>query len=148
MGSKMTNVMIRVLCWLVSFFQHLQGHYSVEEVKHPKNFLGSLVGYSVSGYTIEIFCQRRQYRRSYVKWFIPDKDHISYHVYSRVSPEAPAILQQACELDLDIPALLPAFVPDSGQREEVVRAYLDILIQRLGPLRDLANEKNVKVSYQ
>jgi len=144
----MTNVFARMLCWLLSFFQRLKGHYSVEEIKHPRNALGSLTGYSLSGYTIEIFCQRRHYRRYYDNWFVPNKDHIAYHVFSVVSSDAPTVLKQACELDLDIPALLPSFVPDEGQREEVVHAYLDLLIHRLGPSRDLANEKNVKVSHK
>lgn len=106
------------------------------------------MGYSVSGFTIEIFCQRKRYRRYYDNWFVPNNDHIAYRVFSVVSSDAPDILKQACELDLDIPALLPSFVPDEGQREEVVKAYLDLLIQRLGEHRSLADEKNLKVSYK
>jgi hypothetical protein len=144
----MTNVIPRLLRWFLLFLRKLKGQYSIEEIKHPKNVLGSLTGYSVSGYTIEIFCQRRHYRRYYDHWFVPNEDHVAYHVFSTVSSDAPDILKKACELDLDIPALLPSFVPDEGQREEVVRAYLDLLIQRLGQHRDMADEKNLVVTYK
>lgn len=144
----MTNVIPRLLCWFLLLIRRFKGHYFVEEIKHPKNTLGSLIGYSVSGYTIEIFCQKRHYRRHYDSWFVPNEDHVAYHVFSTASSGAPEILKQACQLDLDIPALLPSFVPDEGQREEVVRTYLDLLIQRLGPERDLAHKRHLKVSHK
>lgn len=114
------------------FWESLKGKKTVREIKHPKNALGHLVGYSVAGYTLEIYCQRKHYRRSYDKWFIPNKDHMAYRVFSVVSADAPDSLKKACELDVDIPALLPPAIDDHAHRQAVVNAYLDLLIERLG----------------
>lgn len=57
---------------------------------------------------------------------------MAYRVFSVVSQDAPDSLKKACELDIDIPALLPHAVSDHGHRQAAVNAYLDILIERLG----------------
>ncbi len=57
---------------------------------------------------------------------------MAYRVFSVVSDDAPEPLKKACELDIDIPALLPPSVDDHGHRQAAVNAYLDILIERLG----------------
>lgn len=142
----MINTIIRCLGAVILFLEQLKGQRVIKEIHHPHNAMGYLAGYSISGYSIQIFCQRKHYRRYYDNWFIPNQDHIAYHVYSVVSSDAPDVLKQACELDLDIPALLPSAVSDEGQREEAVKAYLDLLIERLGPCRDLADQKGLKVS--
>jgi hypothetical protein len=128
----MKRTFVKYLSGILLLWESLKGTKTVREVKHPSNTLGQLVGYSVAGYKLEIYCQRKHYRRSYDKWFIPNKDHMAYRVFSVVSQDAPDSLKKACELDIDIPALLPLAIDDHGHRQAAVNAYLDILIARLG----------------
>jgi hypothetical protein len=143
----MIDSLIRMLGALIVFLERMKGRWTLKEVKHPRNNLGRLSGFSVQGYGLEIYCHRRHYRRHYDKWFIPNKDRMAFHVFSMVSPDAPDMLQKACELVLDIPQFLPSYASDEAQREAAVQAYLDILIERLGPLRDEAL-KSLVVKYQ
>ena len=147
MGSIMIDALIRMLGGLIHVLEQWKGHSTVKEVKHPSNAMGKLVGFALNGYQLEIFCQRRHYRRAYDKWFIPNQDKIAFHVYSMVTSDAPDILQRACEFKLDIPALLPSWVGDEAQREAAVNAYLDILAEKIGPLHDDA-KKHIVVRYK
>ncbi len=122
-----------VMGFLVMFVENLKGTKTVTEIRSPKNALGNLTGYAIAGYQINIYCQRKHYRRSYDKWFIPDQHHITYRVFSVVTNDAPDGLKMACELDVDLPSMLPEYVNDEQQRSAVVQAYLDILVSRLGP---------------
>lgn len=128
----MKRTLIKYFGAVFLLWERLKGTKTVREVKHPDNALGHLTGYSVAGYSLDVYCQRKHYRRSYDKWFVPNQDHMAYRVFSVVSQDAPDSLKKACELDIDIPALLPHAVSDHGHRQAAVNAYLDILIERLG----------------
>lgn len=112
-------------------FEKLKGQQKVEELHSTQTLVGHLTGYSVAGYEIRLFCQKRRYLKKYSRWFVPDQIHTLYHVYSSVSNDAPANLKTVCELDLNIPAMTPSFVSEKLQKEAAIHAYLDILIAKL-----------------
>ncbi len=116
---------------LLLYIEKLKGKKTVYEVMLPKNALGHLVGYAVSGYEVRIYCQKKQYKRMYDSRLIPDKDTVVYRVFSVVSNDAPEDLREACELDTDIPCQLSPLIDDEGQKEAAVQAYLDLLAARL-----------------
>ncbi len=113
------------------YFEKLKGRKTVYEVRLPKNALGHLTGFNVSGYEVSIYCQKKQYKRKYDNRFIPDEFMTVYHVFSAVSNDAPEKLRAACELEADLPCQLSSFVDDEGQKEAAVLAYLDLLAQKL-----------------
>lgn len=132
-GNKIIRTINSLLSAFIILVEQLKGNKVFQEIKHPRNCLGQLAGYSIAGYRIEIFCQRKHYRRVYEAWFIPNTNHIAYRVFSVVTADAPERLKEACKLDIDIPALLPEIVGDHMLRQAAVDAYLDILIEKLGP---------------
>jgi hypothetical protein len=113
------------------FLEKLKGKKTLHEVKLPKNALGHLVGFAVSGYEVRIYCQKKQYKRKYDNWFVRDKSMVVYRVFSVVTNDAPDRLKEACELDVDIPCQLSPFVDDEGQKDAAILAYLDLLASRL-----------------
>lgn len=113
------------------YLERLKGRKTVYEVRLPKNALGHLTGFAVYGYEVSIYCQKKQYKRSYENRFIPDKYMSVYHVFSVVSNDAPERLREACELEADIPCQLSSFVDDEGQKQAAVLAYLDLLAHKL-----------------
>lgn len=119
---------------LFLYFEKLKGKKTVYEIKLPKNALGQLVGYAVDGYEIRIYCQKKQYKRQYNSRLIPDKDTVVYRVFSVVSSDAPDLLREACELDVDIPCQLSALVDDEGQKDAAIQAYLDLLAAKLSTM--------------
>lgn len=121
----------QLISWLFELFERIKGATRVIEVKTPKNLVGQLTGYSIYGYELQIFCQKRHFRRSYDKWFIPNENHIAYRVFSIVSNNAPAKLKKACELDIVIPQLMNDGIDERRQRQAAIDAYLDILAQSL-----------------
>jgi hypothetical protein len=110
------------------FWESLKGNTTVHRIEHPDNALGYLEGYAIGGYTVQIFCQRKHYRRSYDKSFIPDQNLMTYHVFCKITDDAPEILKKVCNLDVDIPSLLPAMVAESDHRQAAINAYLDMLL--------------------
>ena len=125
------NFLISFWNKLLLVFQSLKGTTNVIEIKTPKNLVGHLTGYSIYGYEMQIFCQKRHYRRSYDKWFIPNENHIAYRIFSIVSNNAPEKLKKACELELVIPQLMNEHIEERRQRQSAIDAYLDILAQSL-----------------
>ena len=113
------------------YFEKLKGKKTVYEVKLPKHALGHLVGFAVSGYKVSIYCQKKQYKRKYDSWLVPDKSTVVYRVFSAVSNDAPEMLREACELDIDIPCQLSSLVDDEGQKDAAILAYLDLLVNKL-----------------
>lgn len=133
---KFFGVLKKPLGVLFLFHEGLKGEKTVYEVKLPKNALGHLVGFAVSGYEVRIYCQKKQYERKYKNWFVPDKRMVLYRVFSVVTNDAPERLKEACELDIDIPCQLSSFVDDEGQKDAAILAYLDILAHRLEEMPD------------
>lgn len=119
---------------LLMLYERWKGTKTVHEVKGPGNALGNLQGYCVRGYQLTIFCQRKEYRVKYDKWYIPNRSRYTYRVTSLVTNDAPCVLKQACELDVDLPAFVSRFNFDQVIFKSVVNAYLDLLEKRIGTL--------------
>jgi hypothetical protein len=126
------NIIKKLLGSLFLITERIKGTKTVLEIKSPKNSLGYLLAYAVSGYEISIYCQVKRYHRIYDKWFAPNRYIVVYRVFSVVSNDAPENIRTACELDIDIPEQLHNAVSEQHQKDEAIRAYLDLLINRLG----------------
>jgi hypothetical protein len=85
----------------------------------------------VRGYEIAIYCHRKTYRIHYKHWYIPDRSIFTYNVFSVVSNDAPLALRKACELDVELPAMVAISSFNHEIRQAQVLAYLDLLDQRL-----------------
>lgn len=90
-----------------------------------------LIGYAIAGYQIRLYCQKKRYMQRYLRWHMPSLTYCTFRVFGRVTADAPEALRRACELDIDLPRMTPYFVSESVQKEMAVRAYLDLLIERL-----------------
>lgn len=119
---------------LFMMYERWKGAKTVYEIKSPQNNLGSMQGYSIRGYQLTIFCQRREYQVSYDKWYVPNHKRYTYCVTSLVTNDAPDALKVACELDIDLPAFVSHYNFEQVIFSSVVNAYLDLLEKRLGKL--------------
>lgn len=112
-------------------FERLRGSKTVYESKRPDNSMGSLKGFTVRGYEVAIYCQRKEYHVKYDRWYIPNRVRVTYNVFSVVTNDAPKALRKACELDVDLPALIHNWNFDNEIRRAQVLAYLDLLERRM-----------------
>lgn len=112
-------------------FERFRGPKTVFEVKQPNQSLGGLKGFTVRGYEIAIYCHRRDYRIQYERWYIPNRMLVTYNVFSVVGIDAPVSLRKACELDVELPALVGGWSFDHEIRSTAVLAYLDMLEARM-----------------
>lgn len=125
----------RAACSVVlALWEKVRGTKTVHEIKGPENALGSLKGYTVRGYELTIFIQRKEYVVKYDRWYIPNTKHHTYRVMSLVTNDAPEALKKACELDVDLPGFIHPFNFKDEIRRSVVRAYIDMLILRLAKI--------------
>lgn len=112
--------------------ERIKGDSRVVEMTIPFSVKpGHLVAKNFAGYEINIYCHRRHLRRIYAKPYVPDKHFILYRVISVVSSDAPLVIRRACELDTEIPSLLPSFVAEESQKMAAISAYLDLVIGRI-----------------
>lgn len=127
--------MMRLLQLLVGvvllLFERWRGPKTVYEIKRPDNSLGCLKGFTVRGYELAIYCQRKEYHVKYDRWYIPNRVRVTYNVFSVVTNDAPVALRKACELDVDLPALIHNWHFDNEVRRSQVHAYLDLLEARI-----------------
>jgi hypothetical protein len=133
----MLKAMKFIVGGVLMLFQCLRGPKTVIEIKRPENALGSLNGFTVRGYEIAIYCHRKEYQIQYARWYVPNRRVVTYSVFSVVSNNAPAALRKACELEIELPALVHNWSFDNDIRRHQVLAYLDLLESRM-----CANRKN------
>lgn len=88
-------------------------------------------GFSVEGYSLTIFCQRKCYRRKYKKWYIPDKVYFIYYLSGTASPDAPAKLKTVLIDNVSIPTIAHHRKCNKWMEREVLMSYLDVIISRL-----------------
>lgn len=125
------GVFQQLLDWLYLWHDRHRGpirlnkHHRVEELHEH------LTGYAIAGYEIRLYCQKKRYIRQYLWLRLPSLHYCTFRVFGRVTADAPEALRRACELDVDLPLLTPHFISESVQKEMAVRAYLDLLIERL-----------------
>lgn len=115
--------------------KRIKGNKQFKEISAPEDqdLVGTLTGYSVTGYQIQIYCNKVRYRKKYSRWYVPPSNIDLYHVYSVVSNDAPASLKAACALEITIPPPHPEFLNTDFQKDAAIEWYLDLLIQRMQP---------------
>ena len=115
--------------------KRLKGNKIFRDVSNPedKDLVGTLTGYSVTGYQIRIYCSRQRLQKVHARWYIPTTNIDLYHVYSVVSQDAPQSLKDACALEVRIPSPVPEFLSTEFQKDAAIECYLDLLIQRMKP---------------
>lgn len=113
------------------FYERFKGTKTVYEIKGPENALGNLQGYSVRGYQITIFCQRKEYVAVYDSKWTPNRKRVLYRVFGVVTNDAPQALKKACELDIHLPSFISPLNMDAEVRRACVHAYLDLLEKKL-----------------
>lgn len=133
---------MRYLKWLFAvalfFYERWRGPKTVHEIRQPDDALGSLKGFAVRGYEIIIYCQRKEYKVKYERWYVPNRQYRTYQVFSVVTNDAPKALKRACELDVDLPALISNWSFDNEIRRAQVMAYLDLLEKRMTKIETTA----------
>lgn len=120
-----------VLDALFLLFKGLKGKSSVREEYRPPDLMAFLTGYSISGYEVRLYCQKKYYIREYWRWFVPNEHFATYRVFSAVTNDAPTSLKHACEFEVELPPMAPSFLSLNLQRKAAVQAYLDIVIERM-----------------
>jgi hypothetical protein len=126
-----------VVRWMINLI-----HMWIEKLKGSKTITplpvrqaGMVKVVMVDGYEFTIYVNKKEYRETYVRWKSLTKDHGIYCAHATVSHKAPELLKAVCETTLELPALLPGNVPEEIQREYIVRAYVDVLIDRVKALK-------------
>ena len=111
----------------------LKGNRTFTLVHHPFNE-DDYLSVDFQECILKVYCIKKQYKSNYNKWYIPVDTYSIYTVYSDISPLATESLKKACELKIDIPAILPEFINSKAHKIAVTHAYLDLIIDRLKEL--------------
>jgi len=122
--------------------EKLKGSKTVTVVYFPHN-TNDYLDVQFNGLSLRIFCNKKLYRRSYDKWYVLSDHRSVYNLRSVVGGVLPEHdpnfdtngLRLACELEVDIPALLPSFVEFKYHQIVMTHAYLDIVTGRLMRIR-------------
>jgi len=124
------RIFILILGWIFYIGELFKGRKIVTVVVDPPGTDKPLsVRFGES--KLVIHCDKKQYRRSYDKWFIPTDKHTVYSLYCEVSEDADPSLKLACSVKVDLPALLPKCVIDDYQKVAATHAFIDIITGRL-----------------
>jgi hypothetical protein len=116
---------------VLSCFERFRGPKTVYELERARNCMGGLRGFTVRGYEIVIYCQRKEYQVKYDRWYIPDRIESTYKMFSVVTNDAPEALKRACELEVELPGLIHSWNFDRKICRAQVHAYLDLLEMRI-----------------
>lgn len=135
----MATILRRFLTRCILFLEGLKGRKYVTSVPSVRGGSISVRAISIDGkYEVEIFVQKSEFHQNYDRWFVASKKHTTYCVYSLVSNDAPPHLKEACQFQTVFPAFLPSMADESAQQHYVLRAYVDILMQRLEKARGVS----------
>jgi hypothetical protein len=88
-----------------------------------------------SGYDITIYCQRKEFLKEYEWDAMPSRTYVVYYVFSRPTPDAPDLIQQACRLEVTFPPLVPEYVEDEIQKRAAIDAYVDLITDKVLALK-------------
>lgn len=114
-----------------SWLERLKGTSIVRRYYRVGDLCEELTGYAIANYEIRLYCQQMRYVREYLRWIFPRQSYSTFRVFSRVTQDAPGSLKRACELEIDLPRMVPRFLSEAKQKEAAIQAYLDILLQTL-----------------
>jgi hypothetical protein len=106
-----------------------EGNWSVDV--HEKELIKKLTVISMEGHQVTIHSVPMVFRYQYGHWYIPDKIIRMYHLFSTISPDAPADLRWACGLSVTLPGFFPPFMDERVQRKYAISAYVDLLLKRV-----------------
>lgn len=122
--------------WLVLLLEGLKRPVRTIEVpsRRPPT---KLVAVAIEGYEITIHAVRKDFIKEYANRFFGNKRFKVYHVFGIPSNDAPEDLKKACYPPVTFPLFYYSFVDDRLQRDHAIKAYLDILIDRLKEYRRL-----------
>lgn len=109
----------------------LKGTSIVRRYYRSGDHCEQLSGYAIAGYEVHLYCQQMRYVRNYLNEWAPSKAYYTFRVFSRTSHDAPRSLKKACELEVDLPRMLPCFMGEGAQRHAAIQAYLDILLLKI-----------------
>jgi len=120
-----------VVTRLSKIIDNVKGDYTIQAFPSQAVVMDNLTAKSVEGYQVVIYCQKKQVVQRFRKWYIPDCHMNKYRVFSVPSETAPVELKEACELDVCIDQLFPNTPNDFVQKEVVIGAYLERLLNSL-----------------
>lgn len=109
----------------------LKGVATVQEVERSGELIGTLTGYTTSGFSISIKCEKKTFYRKTTGFIQSHSEHNVYFVYSEVSDDAPASLKEACNFMSPIPQLLHESLSDLEHGKASINAFLDMLVKRM-----------------
>lgn len=124
---------VRLCGYVFESVEKLKGPSTFKELSYAPCLAAKMTATSIGGYDLSVYCRVRHYARVYQRQLAPTKHIILYQVYSVASADAPKSLREACETTIVIPAWMHWCVNNDVQEALAVRAYLDILIDRLEP---------------
>lgn len=137
----MATILRRFLTLCILFLEGLKGKKYVTSVPSVRGGNISVRAISIDGkYEVEIFVQKSEFHQNYDRWFVASKKHTTYYVYSLVSNDAPTHLKEACQFQTTFPAFLPSMADEEAQQHYVLRAYVDILMQRMARAKGIPVE--------
>lgn len=105
----------------------VRGESTVTELFRHSKIIGSVKREFVEGYTLEIFCRRRQYVKKYHGSYFRGRIYTVFDVYSQTQDNAPMYIQRASLITISFPPLAPPFVDEHYHCRILINAYLDML---------------------
>ncbi|MNU19635.1 hypothetical protein D3C71_78670 [compost metagenome] len=111
--------------------REMKGRSSVREEYRPPELMAFLTGYSISGFAVSLYCQKKYYVREYWRWWVPNYRFSTFYVFATATNDAPESLRMACDFEVELPPQAPWFLSTNLQRKAAIRAYLDLVIERM-----------------
>lgn len=121
----------RIATFLQSFITKARGNYATHDLFGGYSALDNMTIRSTDGYTVVVYCQKKQIYQEFDNWFIPNRIMNQYRIFSVPSENAPQVLQEACLLELETDSVFPNILNDKGQKEIAINEYFNLLIKRL-----------------
>lgn len=116
---------------LFSLSDQLKGHRLFEDKVTTLNDHTKVEITSSDGFCLTITVTRHVYQEHYSRRLFRSKKHRLYTVHGVASPDAPDSLKRAVSGEVSFPPLLPWFFTEELQRTYVVRAYVQIVRDRV-----------------
>lgn len=123
--------LMRLQSLLKSWWNASLGSYTIHDLFGGYSALDNMTIHSAIGYTVVVYCQKKQVYHDFDRWFIPNRIMNQYRVFSVTSADAPHALQDACQLELETDSMFPNTPNDMVQKEIAIKRYLDLLLLRL-----------------
>lgn len=120
-----------ILIWLATALESIRGPRVIKDVTESRTQVEALVGYSIEGFELAIYCQERSYLCMYESWFVRDRLYKTYLVYASITGVAPQAIMDVCTIERSFPQLLHPRLSSQQQKEAAIGAYLDLLAEKM-----------------